>query len=186
MTTSSTRSLTDKPIERDTVYEGGQNERVQIAVSATGGTFTVTFGAQTTGALAYNISANNFEAALEDLSSIPEGAVEVTGGPGNAGATTPYVIEFVDELGEQDVGAVTTDAASLTGGSSTAVVTVLQQGSTGRIVGQHLSDVITDPNDPDAVQVPDASEYPTANATELDPLSVHDDDSPADHFGDNP
>jgi hypothetical protein len=51
--------------------------------SATGGTFTLTVttasGAQTTGALAYNISAAQLQSALEGLSNVGEGLVTVTG-----------------------------------------------------------------------------------------------------------
>lgn len=50
----------------------------------------------------------------------------------------------------------------------------------GRVVAAHLSDVITDPESADAVQVPDPDEYPSANATGHDPLAVHQRTSPAD------
>lgn len=175
-----TRSLTSKPISDNTVTEDGANERVQFKVDATGGTFTATYGGQTTSALAYNVSADNFEAALESLSSVPDGAVQVTGGPGNSGGTTPYVIEFVGDLANTNVGAVTGSAASLTGGGAAITITVLTAGSAGRIVARSLSTIVTDPEDELAVQIPDPDRNPTANATELDPLSVHDEDSPAD------
>lgn len=116
------------PTTDGTATAAGRNERVRIAVDATGGTFTVTFGAQTTPAQAFNVTAATLQAALIALSSIEAGEVSVTGGPGNAGATTPYVIEFVGGKAETDVGAVTTSAVSLTGGAATAAVTVLAQG----------------------------------------------------------
>jgi hypothetical protein len=50
----------------------------------------------------------------------------------------------------------------------------------GRVVAAHLSDVVTDPDSPEAVQVPDADQYPTANATQLDPLSQHQSEAPSD------
>lgn len=50
----------------------------------------------------------------------------------------------------------------------------------GRVVAAHLSDVVTDPDSPEAVQVPDADEYPSANATKQNPLEVHQASSPAD------
>lgn len=50
----------------------------------------------------------------------------------------------------------------------------------GKTVAAHLSEVITDPDDPRAVQVPDPDEYPEANATAKDDLSQHSEESPAD------
>lgn len=50
----------------------------------------------------------------------------------------------------------------------------------GKVVAAHLSEVITDPEDERAVQVPDPDEYPSANATQQNPLAVHQEASPAD------
>lgn len=50
----------------------------------------------------------------------------------------------------------------------------------GRVVAAHLSEVITDPTASNAVQIPDSDQYPSANATGLDPLAVHQASSPAD------
>lgn len=114
-------------IDWDTV-ERGRNEKVTITIDATGGTFTITFGAQTTGALAYNASADTVEAALEGLSSIGNGNIQVS----LAGSV--YTLEFVEDLRYTDVGAVTTNAASLTGGGTSATVAVLQAGvSSGEV-----------------------------------------------------
>lgn len=98
---------------------GGANEVQQIVVSATGGTFTVTFDGSTTTALAYNVSAAGLQSALEALDTIEPGDVAVTGGPG---ATAALVITFGGRFAHQSVDEVTTNSASLTGGSSTATV----------------------------------------------------------------
>jgi hypothetical protein len=45
---------------------------------ATGGTFTVTFGGQTTSGQAYNVTAANLKSAIEGLSTVGAGNVEVT------------------------------------------------------------------------------------------------------------
>jgi hypothetical protein len=50
----------------------------------------------------------------------------------------------------------------------------------GRVVAAHLSDVVTDPDSPEAVQIPDPDQYPSANATKQNPLAVHQASSPAD------
>lgn len=96
-----------------------------ITGSPTGGTFTITYGAQTTDAIPYNATAAEIEAALIALSnigpndvrcygsSLPEGTITIhaTGALGGANLTPP----------------TTTD--SLTGGSSPATaVSTLQAG----------------------------------------------------------
>lgn len=113
-------------------YQGGAtNERVQIAVDATGGTFTITYAGATTAAIAFNASAATVRAALVALAVFGADDIIVTGGPGSAGAATPYVLEFTGDLSGENVGAVTTSAVSLTGGAGTAAVTVLTQGAAG-------------------------------------------------------
>jgi len=107
------------------------NESQQIAVNATGGTWTLTFNGQTTGALAFNITAAALKTAIEALSTVGAGNTLVTGGPGAAGAPTPYVITFIGARGGVDQPAITTVATALTGGtpSSAATVTTLTAGA---------------------------------------------------------
>lgn len=103
---------------------GGTDEVVTLTIDATGGTFTLTFGGQTTAAIAENATAATVQAALEALSTIGAGNVQVVGSAGG-----PYTIIFRGSLGRQDVGAITTDATLLTGGASTATVAVAQAGA---------------------------------------------------------
>jgi len=59
---------------------GGTGNEVQtITRTATGGTFTVTLGASTSAAIAFNAGANAVQAALEAMPSIGVGNVRVTG-----------------------------------------------------------------------------------------------------------
>lgn len=210
----------------------GNNEKVSLVVDATGGTFTATFGGDTTSAIAYNATAATLEAALEALDAIgsgnvsvtqhkrvwtltnangsdggtfhlkvtyngeeyttsaltyddtaadidtaiealphlPDTAVTVTGSAGGPWVLTfvntlsgplevevvqdsttdgtvweggivvtevsgtalqPYIIEFTNDLGNTNVGAVTTGVGSLTGGNGTATVAVVTAGSSG-------------------------------------------------------
>lgn len=67
----------------------GTNELQSITIDATGGTFTVTFGGQTTSALAWNDTAANVQAALIALSSIGAGNVSVTKPASNWVLTVP-------------------------------------------------------------------------------------------------
>lgn len=86
---------------------------------ATGGTFTVTFNAVATAALAFNVSAANLQTALEGLSTVGAGnvLVEVV----SAGV---YRVTFRRGLGQSNVAALTIGAGSLTGGGATTVTTV--------------------------------------------------------------
>ena len=99
-----------------------------VTVNATGGTFTVTYGGATTSALAFNVSAAAFTAAM-DLITTRAGDCVVTGGPGAAGGGTPYTLTW--RLGLGDVPAPTTDATSLTGGAGTAAVATTTTGVAG-------------------------------------------------------
>lgn len=85
-----------------------------IVINATGGTFTISYKGQTTTALAFNASAAAVDTALELLSTIGTGNVTVT----LSGST--YTITLASALGVTAL--FTTNAASLTGGSQTAVV----------------------------------------------------------------
>lgn len=103
------------------------NEVVTITKSGTvsGGTFTITFGGQTTSAIAYNANAATIETAFEALSSVGAGNGTVAGGPIS---TTPATITFTEDLANTNVGAVTVDSSSLTGGG-TYVPTVTTVGA---------------------------------------------------------
>lgn len=56
----------------------GNNEVQTIVIDATGGTFTITFGGNTTSALDFDATAAQVQAALEALASIGAGNVEVS------------------------------------------------------------------------------------------------------------
>lgn len=101
-----------------TLSTNGTNavQTVSITGSPTGGTFTLTFGGQTTTALAYNCAASDVQTALQALSSIGPGNVTCTGGPLPG---TPIVCTFVGSLAVAPQTTMThTD--SFTGGSSPA------------------------------------------------------------------
>lgn len=101
----------------------GTDEVQTITVNATGGVFTITFSGQTTTGLAWNASAGTVQTALEALSNIAGGGVDVvvTGGPG---ASAAFTVSFQNggAYGNTNVAAMTTGVGSLTGGASTAVV----------------------------------------------------------------
>jgi hypothetical protein len=67
-----------------------------VTIKATSGTFTLKFGAKTTEPIAWNASASTVETELNALSTINTGggSVSVTGGPGDATGSSPYVVVF--------------------------------------------------------------------------------------------
>jgi hypothetical protein len=99
-------------------------QTVTITGTPTGGTFTLTFGANTTAAINYNDPASTVQTRLQALASIGAGNALVTGGPGPG---TPYVVEFVGTLGFANQGSITLGTNSLTGGSSPNVVIATTQ-----------------------------------------------------------
>lgn len=105
------------------------NERQSVDVDATGGTFTLTYDGQTTGAIAFNAAASAVKTALEALPNIEADDVLVAGGPGKSGGGSPYYITFQGTLAEQDVAEVTADGANLTGGGASATVGTVTPGS---------------------------------------------------------
>ena len=100
------------------------NEVQQVAVTGapTGGSFTLTYAGQTTGAIAWNANAAAVQAALIALSNIGPTDVVVTGGPAPA---TAFVVTFQGTLAGTNVAQMTA-TPSLTGGTapSVAVTTV--------------------------------------------------------------
>lgn len=104
------------------------NEVVTLTGTGTisGGTYTITFGGQTTAPITFSANAAAIDTALELLSTIGLNNVTVSGGPIN---TTPVVITFTGTLANTNVGAVTANAGSLTGTTPGITVTVTTQGA---------------------------------------------------------
>lgn len=104
------------------------SESVSLAIDATAGTFTLSVQGQTTAAIAFNATAQAVQDALELLAAIDPGDIVVTGGPGNAGHTTPYVLTWSGKYAGLDAPPITASGASLTGGAATAVPTTTAGG----------------------------------------------------------
>ena len=81
---------------------GGKNEIQTIAPVApvAGDTMVLTCGADSTGALAYDISSTDLQTALRALTSIGAGNCTVTG-------EGPYVVEFISGKAKTDMPAIT-------------------------------------------------------------------------------
>jgi hypothetical protein len=103
--------------------EVSQSEQQTISVdgSPTGGTFVLSFQGQITPPITWStaISVNDVQAALEGLSSIGAGNVQVSGGPGLTGSTffvQPFLITFTGKLAGQNVPQIKVEANYLSGG----------------------------------------------------------------------
>lgn len=122
-------------IDWSTVPNIGRNESVTFVITGTptGGTYKLSYGGQETASLAYNADAPAIEAALELLSTIGNGNIQVSG-------TWPsFTLEGVEDLREADLSAVTLSTNAFTGGSSpSATITEAVKGVSG--AGATLSD----------------------------------------------
>jgi hypothetical protein len=87
------------------------DEPVQVvAIAATGGTFTLTYSGQQTGALAFDVPASAVQSALEGLGRIGAGNVAVAGPDGG-----PFELRFGGELTGKNVAVVEPDGEHLEG-----------------------------------------------------------------------
>lgn len=91
------------------------DEVQRVTIKAVDGTYLLTFGANTTTPLAYNATAGTVEAALNALPSINTGggSVTVSGGPGDATGSNPYVITFGGTLAGADRPELSIDRTGL-------------------------------------------------------------------------
>lgn len=98
-------------------------QKVSLTGSPTGGTFTLSFGGNTTSAIAFNAANTAVQSALTALASIGVGNVTVSKG------TSWWIVSFKSALAATGVATMTINASGLTGGSSpSGNVTVLQAG----------------------------------------------------------
>lgn len=104
----------------------GDDEQQMVTVNATGGTFKLSFDGQTSPKpIAFDVSAEGLEKALEEISSIGNWShVDVAGPAGG-----PWTVTFVVKLGSRDVPQITADGSGLTGGAATASVSTLVEGA---------------------------------------------------------
>ena len=127
-----------------------KNEKWYLRVSATGGTFTLTVGADTTTAIAYDATPATVQAALEALASVGgSGNVRVLGGQGTTSKLAKqtngldwfyptFTIEFIGAKAATNMSDITSNPASLTGGAGTATLTKIQDGVAGAVQGGSL------------------------------------------------
>lgn len=130
------------------------NEVQTITMTATGGTFTITHGGQTTSAIPYNDSNANVLAALLALSTLDTGDVAVTGAAGT------YTLTFGADYAATDVPMVTLGVGSLTGGTATVVETTKGAPASSDVYGLDLwhEDSMNTPPLPAILKMPSKDE----------------------------
>lgn len=123
---TATKRYFDKSVATVVQAQYDETQLITVTGSPTGGTFTLTFGANTTGNIAYNAAASAVQTALQGLSSIGAGNALVTGSNGG-----PWTVEFAGSLAKTAEALITLNNNSLTGGSSPSVsITRVQGGAT--------------------------------------------------------
>jgi len=117
----------DKSVAAVVQAQFDEVQQIALTGSPTGGTFTLTFGGNTTAAINWNDPASTVQTRLQALASIGAGNALVTGGPGPA---TPWVVEFAGTMAKTAEALITRTTNSLTGGTSPdAIITRLAGGS---------------------------------------------------------
>lgn len=117
------------------LYGTSEQQSITLTGGPTGGTFTLTFGAATTGNIAYNASAATVQTALRSLSTIGQYGVSVSGAAGG-----PYTVTFTGPLANTNVGAITGDGTGLTGVGAPYTVTIATP--TPGVAGEYKSLII--------------------------------------------
>lgn len=121
-------------VDFDVNYTGAQNEIQTVTIGGTpgGGTFTLTFGEETTADIAYDAAAAAVESALELLTNLAPSDVAVTGSAGG-----PYTVTFSGQYTDTNVVELVGDASGLTGGTEPSVsVSTVADGGTRATVSR--------------------------------------------------
>ncbi len=129
----------EPPSEKSNLYEWQKplfNSQQVLTVKATGGKYKLIFGSggvgvSETGEIEATATRGEVEAALNAITNISAGggSVAVSGGPGNATGTTPYIITFNGgPLAGTPLPSLTAVNVSLAGGSSSATLATLANG----------------------------------------------------------
>lgn len=100
--------ITPNTAADNTPDDGSCIQNLYPNVSATSGTFTVTYDGQTTSAIDYDETTANIKLALEALSNVEVDDIAVSGTTFNSGnSTTPLILTFISTLGSINAVSVT-------------------------------------------------------------------------------
>lgn len=109
------------------------NEVQSLMVKATAGTYTLTFGGETTDSISFDADPSVVQAQLNGLSSIGGvgGTVTVTGGVGDATGSNPYLVTFGGSQAGANQPLIVDDSSSLSGGDAAVLVGQVNPGDIG-------------------------------------------------------
>lgn len=125
------------PLDNQTLTATGtSNEIWQLVIDATSGSYTLTYGGNTTAAIDFDATPAELLNALTDLVNVNVGDFQVTGGPGNSGGTTPYLIEGIGALAGTNLTQPTIDDTLLVGGGAVGTISTTQAGGVAGTVSQ--------------------------------------------------
>lgn len=119
-------------VDGETVVLASTVQTITFNAAAAGGTFTITFDGQTTGAITFNpadatATAAAIQNALEALTNVQVGDIDVT-----SQSVRIYDIDFsTGQYYGQEVSLITLDITNLTGNNAAPSVTTTQEGSAG-------------------------------------------------------
>jgi DNA-binding beta-propeller fold protein YncE len=116
-----------------------RNEKQEVTVDATGGTFKLILVESSSPPIPENASAAVVQSALDEIQFFefdPSGSFSVSGPDGG-----PWTIEFVGALADTDVAQIRTSTAGLSGASASATVTTVQPGANFEICVAAQGDV---------------------------------------------
>jgi len=134
--------------------EVGVNEVQKVKVDGTGATYRLEVDGELTDKLAPGLTAAQLKAELEELDNIDPGDVAVTGGPGDAGGTTPYSITFAGQYEDENVPTIEVVEEELTGGGAAVTVTTTTAGAAGdEILPLGVVDEVDPTRTPDVARV---------------------------------
>lgn len=117
--------LSGRPLDTIAARPAQNTEFTIKTTGATAGTFTLSYGGQTTAALPFNVTSAAVTAALTALATVGTGNVTSTGGP----APADIVVTFNGVFAGRALLPLTMDKANLTGAAAGAGVTQTKQGS---------------------------------------------------------
>jgi hypothetical protein len=116
---------------RGVLWESEGLQTLSITGNATGGTFTLAVGAQTTAAIPFNATAAQVQTALTALASVGAGNVVCSGGP--LPRVNVTIVTVTPASGPQP--AIRVSANSLSGATSPAPIAVLTAATDNQVVG---------------------------------------------------
>jgi hypothetical protein len=134
LTTWSIVNIAHRALDKGTaaVVQAAHDEIQTITV--TGGSFTLTFGANTTGSLSSSATAATVQTALQGLASVGAGNALVSGANGG-----PYTVQFTATLGQASQSLMTSSGATIARVQAGSAFATISSGFTLYYANAHVT-----------------------------------------------